>query len=84
MGHYKTLETRHLCFGAKYENKNNHCRNVPTLHLTFLDDSIALTLIGRLYRLLIESIMFVSTFPSNCDTEDDGWGKEDDPIEDAK
>ena len=25
-----------------------------------------------------------STFLSNSDTEDDGWGKEDDPIEDAK
>ena len=48
------------------------------------DDSIVLSLIWRLYRLLIESIMFVGTFLSNCDTEDDGSGKEDDPICNAK
>ena len=51
---------------------------------TSSDDSIVLSLIWRLYRLLIESIMFVGTFLSNCDTEDDGWSKEDDPIGNAK
>ena len=51
---------------------------------TSSDDSIVLSLIWRLYRLLIESIMFVGTFLSNCDTEDDGWGNEDDPIYNAK
>ena len=51
---------------------------------TTSDDSIVLSIIWRLYRLLIESIMFVGTFLSNCDTEDDGSGKEDDPIRNAK
>ena len=51
---------------------------------TTSDDSIVLLLIWRLYRLLIESIMFVGTFLSNCDTEDDGLGIEDDPIRNAK
>ena len=48
------------------------------------DGSIVLTLIWRLYRLLIESIMSVSTFLSNWDTEDDGLGSEDDPTRNAK
>ena len=51
---------------------------------TSLDDSIVLSLIWRLYISLIESIMFLSTFLSNCVTEDDGSGKEDDPIRNAK
>ena len=78
------METRHLCYGAKYEHKNNDCRNVSTLHPKSSEDSIVLSLIWRLYRLLIKSIMFVGTFLSNCDTEDDGLGKEDDPIRNAK
>ena len=51
---------------------------------TTSDDSIVLSRIWRLYRLLIESIMFVGTFLSNCDTEDDGSDNEDDPIRNAK
>ena len=51
---------------------------------TSSDDSIVLSLIWRLYRLLIESIMFVSKFLSNWDTEGDGLGSEDDPTRNAK
>ena len=51
---------------------------------TSSDDSIVLSFIWRLHRLLIESIMYIGTFPSNCETQDDGWGKEDDPIRNAK
>ena len=51
---------------------------------TTSDDSIVLSIIWRLYRLLIGSIMFVGTFLSNCDTEDGGCSKEDDPIGNAK
>ena len=78
------METRHLCYGVKYEHQKITVEMSRLCILqTTSDDSIVLS---RIWRLLIESIMFVGTFSflSNCDTEDDGSGKEDDPIRNAK